>query len=164
MSLAKTVNITSGAETRALSSRRKLFGGAAAMVLGTGITAGVAASAADLVPAELEPDAELLSLRSELMAAVAELGWSEIASEVPEHRLTEVANRLIDASWAIVDAPSAQTAAGRALKAAAAMYHLRDGFSSGEWPGCGEAIAWDALSEVAGDFYGRPLCQSAFVF
>lgn len=61
MSMAKTVSITSGAETRALSSRRKLFGGAAAVVLGGGITAGVAANATDLVPSE-GVDAVLLAL------------------------------------------------------------------------------------------------------
>ena len=49
---AKSVNTTIGVVTRTVSSRRSLFGGAAAVVLGIGITAGVAASAADLVPSD----------------------------------------------------------------------------------------------------------------
>lgn len=65
MSLAKTATNTIAAETRAVSTRRSLFGGAAAVVLGTGITAGVAASAADFAET---PDAELIRLCAEFDA------------------------------------------------------------------------------------------------
>ncbi|MGI4794898.1 MAG: hypothetical protein ACRYG8_12650 [Janthinobacterium lividum] len=46
--------------TPPLSRRRSLFAAASAVVLGSGITAGAAASVADLVPAE--PDADLIRL------------------------------------------------------------------------------------------------------
>lgn len=55
MFLAKTLDTTS-----ASSTRRRLFGGAAAVVIGGGITAGAAASVADLVPTD--PDAHLIAL------------------------------------------------------------------------------------------------------
>jgi len=125
-------------------------------VITSGVAAGTAASVADLVPTEVDPDATLLSLRAELLAAVTDMGWSEMVGEISDDRLTEISNRLRDVCWEIVETPPAQTAAGRALKAAGAMYRFRDGFSAGEWPGDGEAMAWDVLSQIAGDAYVPP--------
>lgn len=62
MSQAKTAATTTSPLARAVSSRRSLFGGAAAVVLGGGITAGVAASVADFTET---PDAELIRLCAE---------------------------------------------------------------------------------------------------
>lgn len=70
MSLAKRVDTTTGAVSRAVSSRRSLFGGAAAVVLGSGITAGVAASVADYIPAEVEPDAALIAACHSALTAI----------------------------------------------------------------------------------------------
>lgn len=138
------------------SRRRTLFAAAGAVILGSGIAAGVAASIADHVLVEVEPDATLLALRPDLLAAVADLGWSEMVNEISDERITEVGKCLRSVCWEIVEAPPAQTAAGRALKAAGAMYQFRDGFNHGHWPGDGEAMAWDVLSQIAGDFYVPP--------
>lgn len=68
MSLAKTVNTTTASCARA--SRRSLMGGAAlaftAAASAVGITAGFAASVADLVPGE--PDADLVRICGEFVA------------------------------------------------------------------------------------------------
>jgi len=128
----------------------------AGSVITSGVAAGTAASVGDLVPVEVESDAALLSLRAELLAAVADMGWSEMVDAISDEKLTQIGDRLRDVCWEIVEAPPAQTEAGRALKAAGAMYHLRDGFSYGRWPGSGEAMAWDVLSQIAGDAYVPP--------
>lgn len=79
-----------------------------------------------------------------------------MVNEILDEKLTQVGHRLRDVCWEIVEAPPAQTAAGRALKAAGAMYQFRDGFSHGRCPGDGEAMAWDVLSQIAGDTYVPP--------
>lgn len=143
-----------------IASRRRFGAGLLAVIAGSAITSGVAAGTAasvgDLVPVEVELDAALLSLRAELLAAVADMGWSEMVDDISDERLTQIGDRLRDVCWEIVEAPPAQTAAGRALKAAGAMYRFRDGFSHGRWPGDGEAMAWDVLSQIAGDTYVPP--------
>lgn len=142
------------------ASRRRLGAGLLSVMAGSvitsGVAAGTAASVGDLVPADIDPDAALLSLRTELLAAVADLGWAEMVDDVSDEKLTQISHRLRDICWEIVESPPAQTAAGRALKAAGAMYRFRDGFSAGEWPGDGEAMAWDVLSQIAGDAYVPP--------
>lgn len=52
---------------RAAATRRTLFAGAGAVILGSGVTAGFAASVADLVPADT--DAELIALCQRYIAA-----------------------------------------------------------------------------------------------
>lgn len=144
------------ATTPTHSRRRALFAAASAVVMGGGISAGVAASVADYTTLEPDPDTALLSLRPELHAAVLDLGWSEMTDGHSDEKLTAIADRLGAVCWDIVDAPQAQTADGRALKAAAAMYRFRDGFSHGCWSGDGEEMAWNVLSELAGDVYVPP--------
>jgi len=60
------------------ASRRSLGAGLFAVMAGRVITSGVAAGTAvsvgEVVPAEVEPDASLFSLRSNLLAAVADVG------------------------------------------------------------------------------------------
>ncbi len=58
------------------TTRRSLFAGAGAVVMGAGITAGAAASVADLVPVEAEPDADLVRLCGEFIGL--ELQWRAI--------------------------------------------------------------------------------------
>ena len=134
-----------------ITTRRTLGAGLFATIIGSGITAGAAASVADLVPSD--PDAELLSLRAELTAAVADAGHSNMIEDWSDDEMTRSANRLGDACWAIVDAPRAQTPAGLALKAAACMHQLRYSYGCAGWGGDGEEMAWNLLSELAGDAY-----------
>ena len=103
MSLAKAPDSTPTLATRAVSMRRTLFSGAVAVVIGSGITAGAAASISDLAPTD--PDAALIALCAEIVAI--EHAWWEIHGG-PD---------------AIVG-PVAVGAEGRALQAAAATHHL----------------------------------------
>ena len=142
--------------TAPLPRRAALLGGGASAA---GITSGFSALAPN-------PDADLLALRPRLVAAVAEVNASEMADDhhVPpgaadkDHDawVSRTGGELTGACWAIVDAPPAQTAAGRALKAAAAMHQLRMAYCLGGWPGDGEELAWNVLSEVAGAAYVPP--------
>lgn len=66
MSQAKSGHTTLAAAVCVVSTRRTLFGGVAAVVIGSGITAGVAASVADLVPAG--PDNDLIRLCAKALA------------------------------------------------------------------------------------------------
>ena len=163
MSLAKTVDTTTGAVSRAVSSRRSLFGGAAAVVLGGGVTAGAAASVADYVPADVSPDAALLALRAELMAAVAGIAYDENAPDWDDEEITRSGERLSVACWAIVDSPRAQTPARLALKAAASMYQLRESYNHGTWHGDGEDMAWQLLSALAGSAYIPPMLPARLI-
>jgi len=142
------------------ASRRRFGAGLLAVMAGSvitsGVAAGTAASVGDLIPAEVEPDGALLSMRADLLAAVADVGWFEMDDEWSDERISQAGKRLNDVCWEIVQAPPPQTAAGRALKAAGVMYQLRDGYSGGGWPGQGEAMAWDVLSQIAGDAYVSP--------
>lgn len=133
------------------TSRRSLFAATTAVVMGSGITAGIAASVADLVPAD--PDAELLSLRAELDAAVGEAGFWNTATNCPDEDLARSGLRLSDACWAIVDMPPARTPAGWALKAAASMHQFRFSYGCGGWGSDGEEMAWNVLRELARDAY-----------
>jgi len=128
-----------------------LAGGASA----AGIVAGVAAAAPTV-----SPDAELLALRARLDGAVREMAAANAAGGIDEDHMAQLCEQLVDASWAIVDAPPAQTAEGRALKAAAAMASLRDAYAGHHWPGDGEELAWNVLSELAGDVYVAPGSRS----
>ena len=128
--------------------------GAAALVAGAGFARPVAAAGS--------ADAELLALREQLDAAIREMGAVEMYDPPPgllslayDERLTASGDELEEVCWAIVECPPAQTAEGRALKAAAAMHHLKfvyDGHG-GAWPGSGEELAWNVLSEIAGSAY-----------
>jgi len=133
-------------------TRRSLFAAAAA-ASAIGITAGAAACVADLVPVEAEPDAALLSMRAELLAAVADVSLSEMVDETSDETISEAGVRLVNACWAIIQAPVAQTSAGRALKAAAAMHEHRFNFVAGRWVNDGSEMAWSVLSEIAGEVY-----------
>ncbi len=135
------------------TTRRSLFAAAGAVVMGAGITAGAAASVADLVPVEAEPDAALLSMRAELLAAVADVSLSEMVDETSDEATSEAGVRLVNACWAIVRSPVPQTSAGRALKAAAAMHEHRFNFVAGRWVDDGSEMAWSVLSEIAGEVY-----------
>jgi len=127
------------------ASRRSFSAGLLAIITGSvitfGVAAGTVASVGDVFPAEVEPDATLLSRRADLLAAVADVGWSEVVDDISDEKLTQIGDRLRDVCWEIVEAPSGQTAAGPALKAASAMYQFRDGFGHGRWPGDGETMA-----------------------
>ena len=152
---AHTINPSPNLTRRALA----LGSGAAAAV---GITAGAAASIPPVMAQH--PDVELLALRPRLHAALREVNASEMASansaaitdKEHEDWVSDSGKDLDDVCWKIVDAPCAQTAEGRALKAAAAMYQLRFACCSGHWPGSGEELAWTVLSELAGDAYVPP--------
>ena len=72
MSQAKTAATTTLPVTRAVSSRRSLFGGAAAVAIGSvitsGVAAGIAASVGDLLPAEPTPIMAAATRLSQLSA------------------------------------------------------------------------------------------------
>lgn len=138
------------------------FGGALASI---GLTAGAAASVADIAPSPADPDAVLLGVHPDLIAAVREVNACEMwEGPLPvgwpdadlDDWITRTGERLLEVCWDIVDAPPAQMAEGRALKAAAAMYQLRMVYGPGEWQGAGEEQAWLVLSELAGDVYVPP--------
>ena len=143
--------------TSSPSSRRQaLVFGAAALVAGAGF-AGSAAAAGSA-------DAELFALRERLDAALREMSAVEMFDPPPginavslayDERLTASGDELEEVCWAIVECPPAQTAEGRALKAAAAMHHLKFAFdgNGGGWSGSGEELAWNVLSDVAGAAY-----------
>ena len=140
------------------STRRVALGGAlvsfAAAASAVSVTAGAAASVADLVP--VDADVALLALRTELLAAVADVSFTEMVSTVSDERVDQSRERLSNVCWEIVDADPARTPAGRALKAAAAMHQLRTEFNNGHWRSNVAAMAWDVLSEIAGPAYQPP--------
>ena len=82
------------------ASRRSFSAGLLAIMTGSVITSGVAAgtvaSVGDVVPAEVEPDAALLSRRADLLAAVADGGWSEVVDDISDEKLTQIGDRLRD--------------------------------------------------------------------
>jgi hypothetical protein len=114
-------------------------------------------------PAIASDDAELLALRPRFEAALLEVSATEMSGSetLPPGRsnqdheawVARTGEELEEVCEAIVDAPAAATPEGRALKAAAAMHQLRFAYNGGGWPGGGEALAWDVLSELAGDAY-----------
>jgi hypothetical protein len=136
------------------TTRRTLFASSAAVVM--------ASTAAATAPAIASDDAELLALRPRLEAALLEVSATEMSGSetLPPGRsnqdheawVARTGEELEEVCEAIVDAPAAATPEGRALKAAAAMHQLRFAYNGG-WPGGGEALAWDVLSELAGDAY-----------
>lgn len=91
-----------------IASRRGSGVGLLAIVAGSAITSGVAAGTAasvgDVVPAKFWSDAALLSLRANLLAAVADVGWSEMVDDISDEMLSQVGDRLHDVCWEIVEA------------------------------------------------------------
>lgn len=117
---------------RGAATRRTLFAGAAAVVMGSGITAGAAASVADLVP--VEADAVLVRLCSEFV--VLEL-----------------------ASRAIYDGPNPITDEDKARAASAPLEAKMDILLNEMEPihavSAAGILAWaDALAAHNGDFGG----------
>lgn len=138
-------------------NRRSLAGAVAALVL-SGSTANASERRAG---AKFHADAALLALAPPLRATLAETSATELSDgTVPpgvsdadyDSWLSRVGEDLEAICEQIVDAPAAQTAEGLALKAAAAMHQLRLSYHGG-WPGSGEWLAWDVLSEIAGEAY-----------
>ena len=142
-----SVDVSTPPTSAPITTRRALTLGAGAFSA-IGITAGIAAS----VP-QPHPDAELLAMRPRLMAAARALEASDASPSDDDDALAQICDELEEASWAIVDAEPARTDEGLALKASAVMYHLRIAYSHGCWPGDGEEMAWNLLSELAGDAY-----------
>ena len=159
MSQAKTVNTTTGAVTRAVSSRRSLFGGAAAVVLGGGITAGVAASVADYAET---PDAELIAMGAEVRACAAQYDrllskWWTLqcghpdleacanSMDIPNDRLTELAEQACKFQ--------ASTPEGRQVKAMLARHlmtveHSAEGEM--EFETFEQKVIWSLISDMTG--------------
>ena len=82
------------------ASRRRLGAGLLAVMAGSvitsGVAAGTAASVGDLVSFEVQPDAALLSLRADLLAAVSDVGWSEMVDAISDDKLTQIGAWLRD--------------------------------------------------------------------
>lgn len=153
--MAKHAHTTDRRTTICAVDRRSLASGLFAIVAGTGITAGAAASVADFaIPLAPPPDAELLALADRLEIARIQIGAINVG--VPEPTDAEIdaaVDAMSDVCDAIIDAPRASTLAGRALKAAAAMHQLGSVFNYGQWPGRAQESAWNVLSEIAGPAY-----------
>ncbi len=118
-------------------TRRILFAGASAVILGAGITAGAAASVADLVPTD--PDAELIRVCGEIVAV--ERAWNAIydgPSAIVDDTAAKAASAGFDARMGVLldemESIHAVSAAGVLARAKALAVHNGDFASSFDWP------------------------------
>ncbi len=121
----------------AAATRRTLFAGAGAVVLGGGITAGAAASVADLVP--IDPDAALIAICDEIVAielACFEIydGPNAIVGDDAAKAASAPLNLRMDALLDEMEPLRAVTAAGVLARARALAAHNSDFGFSFDWP------------------------------